>query len=155
VPPIEVYVSGYSGAESLRDSLRESRGLTIDGIGVPWPSIAAGLAHQRYAAFELYWGADYPDPESMLRMLFGTGTADNYTGYTNPAFDALLDQAAREQDVAARAGLYSAAQQMLIDDAVILPVYYDVAYWLIKPRVKGVEFTPLGLLRLESIWMEH
>jgi oligopeptide transport system substrate-binding protein len=124
-------------------------------IDVEWSAFMNGLAAQTYAAHELYWGADYPDPESMLLSLFGSGRPDNYIGYENPLFDTLLTEAAAEQDVDARANLYAQAQQLLIDDAAVIPLYYDVAFTLQKPYVKGLEITALGILRLESVWLEH
>src|SRR5215211_155421 len=155
VPKIEIYVSGYATAETVRDSLERTLGLDIDVIDVEWSAFMNGLAAKTYAAHELYWGADYPDPESMLLSLFGSGRPDNYIGYENPQFDTLLTEAAAEQDVDARAKLYAQAQQLLIDDAVVIPLYYDVAFTLQKPYVKGLEITALGILRLESVWLEH
>lgn len=155
VPPIRIYVSGYSGAESLRDSVMASLGLRIEVIDVDWPDFIGGLSKGAFPAYELYWGADYPDPETFLTSLFGTGRADNYIGYSNPAMDDLLRQAASEMDTTKRIDLYRQAQQLLIDDNVIVPMYVDVAYTLQKPAVKGLEVTALGILRLDSVWMEH
>ncbi|MGI8475105.1 MAG: ABC transporter substrate-binding protein [Thermomicrobiales bacterium] len=155
VPPIRIYVSGYSGAESLRDSLKASLGLRIEVIDVDWPDFIGGLSKGAFPAYELYWGADYPDPETFLTSLFGTGRADNYVGYSNPAMDELLRRAATEMDPTRRIDLYRRAQQLLIDDNVIVPMYVDVAYTLQKPAVKGLEVTALGILRLDSVWMEH
>jgi oligopeptide transport system substrate-binding protein len=155
VPPIQLYISGYTGAESLRDSIRASIGLNLEVIDVEWNDFMAGMSSKSFPGYELYWGADYPDPESLLETLFGTGRPDNYVGYSNPKFDALMAQAAVEQDPTARAALYAQAQQLLVDDAVIIPLYYDVAYTLQKPDVKGLEMTALGILRLDSVWLEH
>ncbi len=155
VPPIQIYIAGYFGAESLRDFVRDSLGLTIEVINVDWPEFVNGLANQIYPAHELYWGADYPDPESLLGSLFGTGNPDNYVGYSNPEFDQLLAEAAVEQDGTARAALYTRAQQLLVDDAVIIPLYYDVAFTLQQPYVQGLELTALGILRLDSVWLER
>lgn len=155
VPPIQIYVSGYAGAEALRDSLEVSLGLTIEVIDVDWPDFINGLSNYDYPAHELYWGADYPDPESLLWTLFGSDRPDNYIGYDNPRLNQLLAEAATEQDPEARALLYRQAQQILVDDAVILPLYYDVAYTLQKPYVRGLELTALGILRLDSVWLER
>jgi oligopeptide transport system substrate-binding protein len=155
VPPIQIYVSGYAGAEALRDSLEVSLGLTVEVIDVDWPDFINGLSNHNYPAHELYWGADYPDPESLLWTLFGSGRPDNYIGYDNPRLNQLLAEAAAEQDPEARALLYQQAQQILVDDAVILPLYYDVAYTLQKPYVRGLELTALGILRLDSVWLER
>jgi len=155
VPPIQIYISGYSGAESLRDSIEDQLGLRIEVINLEWPEFITGLANHSFPAHELYWGADYPDPESLLWTLFGTGLPDNYVGYSNPELDGLLSQAALEQDPALRAEIYARAQQVLVDDAVIIPLFYDVSYTLQKPYVKGLELTALGILRLDSVWLEH
>lgn len=155
IPPIQIFISGYAGAQALRDSLEADLGLRIEVIDVNWPDYLDGLTQRRYPAFELYWGADYPDPESLLWTLFGSGLPDNYGSYSNPRVDELLAEAALEQDPSARAELYSQAQQILIDDAAVIPLYYDVAYTLQKPYVRGLEMTALGILRLDSIWLER
>jgi oligopeptide transport system substrate-binding protein len=155
VPPIRIYVSGYAGGSALRDSVGQDLGLTVEIVNVDWSEFVVGLARREYPAYELYWGADYPDPESLLLVLFGSGRADNYVDYSNPAFDDLLVQAAAEQDVAKRSDLYLRAQQILMDDQLVIPLYYDVAYTLAKPAVKGLEVTPLGILGLESVWLEN
>jgi ABC-type transport system substrate-binding protein len=155
VPPIQIYIAGYEGAQALRDSLQETLGLRIDVIDVEWSEFVAGLAHKSYPAYELYWGADYPDPEALLWVLFGTGRPDNYIGYSNEEFDRLLAAAAVEADQTKRSELIAEAQQILIDDAVVIPLTYDVAYTLQKPHVKGLEVTPLGILRFDSVWLER
>lgn len=155
VPPIRIYVSGYAGGSALRDTVERDLGLRIEIVNVDWSGFVVGLTRRSYPAYELYWGADYPDPEALLLVLFGSSRADNYVDYHNPAFDQLLDQAAAEQDVAKRTDLYLKAQQLLVDDQVIIPLYFDVAYTLAKPAVKGLQVTPLGILGLESVWLEH
>jgi cationic peptide transport system substrate-binding protein len=152
---MRIYVSGYFGAEALRDTVGESLGLTIEVIDVEWTEFVSGLSNHEYDAFELYWGADYPDPESILLSLFGAGQPDNYAQYNNPAFDLALASAASEPDVERRAEYYLEAAQILANDHVVVPLYYDVAYQLTSPAVKGLNLTAMGLIGLESVWMEH
>jgi peptide/nickel transport system substrate-binding protein/oligopeptide transport system substrate-binding protein len=155
VPVIRIYSSGYAGAEAFRDSIQDDLGLRVEVINVEWNDYVEGLVRRQYPAYELYWGADYPDPESLLLVLFGTGRADNYVDYANERFNALLAAAAAEQDPAKRIDLYRSAQQILLDDYVVIPLYFDVSYTLAKPWVKGLTVTPLGILGLERVWLEH
>lgn len=155
VPDIQIYSTGNGCVPALRDTVAEVLGLTIEAIVVQSEEFFNGLALRQYPGYALYWGADFPDPATFLESLFATGSSDNYVDYSNPDFDALLQQAAREQEPAARAAIYNQAQQLLIDDAVIIPTYHDVGYFLRKPYVKGLEYTPLGLLQLETIWLER
>lgn len=155
IPDIQIYSTGNQAVGAFRDVVKEVLGLTIDDINVQSTEFFDGLALRQYPGYALYWGADYPDPATFLQSLFATGSSDNYLDYSNPDFDALLQEAALQQDPSIRAATYLKAQQLVIDDAVVIPTYHDVGYFLRKPYVKGLEYTPLGLLQLETIWLER
>lgn len=155
VPPLVIYGADVSSAESLRDSLAASLGLRVEVVSVDWSDFLSGLSQREYPAYELYWLADYPDPESLLQTLFGSGSADNYVDEHNSTMDRLLREAAAEPDLARRAALDAQAQQALMDDNVVIPTYDDVQYTLAKPAVHGLQVTPLGILDLDSVWLEH
>ncbi|MGD9712428.1 MAG: ABC transporter substrate-binding protein, partial [Thermomicrobiales bacterium] len=151
VPPITIYSAASLRATTFRDAIAENLGLRVDVVFVDWQSFLNGLQNREYPAYLLYWGADFPDPESILLTLFGTDSADNYVEYSNSEFDGLLEQASREADPEARIGFYAEANEVLMDDAVVIPLFYDVAYTLVKPWVQGIKMTPLGLLYLDSV----
>jgi oligopeptide transport system substrate-binding protein len=159
VPPIEIYIglsgAGRTMADVLRDSLGQNIGLRVDVIAIDLPDFLDGLYSHEYPAYEVYWSADYPDPKSLLWTLFSSESKDNYTDYHNQRFDDALANAAAEQDPAKRIDFYAEAQQILVDDAVILPLYHDVSYTVAKRYVEGLEVTPIGILELERIWLER
>jgi ABC-type transport system substrate-binding protein len=155
VPPITIYANGPPDRLiSFKEVIERDLGLQIDLVNVEWTEYIATLPKQTYPAYGIYWGADFPDPESLLLTLFGTGQADNYVGYSNPDFDAILQQAAAEQDADVRVQLYAQANQLLMDDAVVLPFYYDRSYMLVRPWVHGLNVTPLGILSLDQVTVE-
>jgi oligopeptide transport system substrate-binding protein len=90
-----------------------------------------------------------------LWMLFGSDSPDNYTGYRNREFDGLLTEAAGVVDATARVPLYTAAQQVLLDDGAVIPFYFDVGHTLVRPEVSGLEVTPLGILGFEHVRLER
>lgn len=149
VPPIAIHAADIAVVESLRDTA-EAIGLPVEAIQVAWPDFLAGLAERRFPAYSLYWGADYPDPESLIDMLFGEHSADNYTGYANPDLEVLLDEARLAQGDD-RVAVYSLANQLLVDDAALIPLYHPVGYTLTRPGIGGVTVTPMGILGLETI----
>lgn len=156
VPPISIYANGPPDSLiAFKDVIERDLGLRVDLINVEWSEFVATLPKQTYPAYGIYWGADFPDPESLLFTLFGTGEPDNYVGYSNTDFDTILAQAAGEQDPAKRAALYAEANQMLMDDAVVLPFYYDRTYMAVKPWVHGLKLTPLGIMYLDQITVEN
>jgi len=150
VPPIAIYAADIAAVESIRDVADWELGLAIEAIRVPWLDFLDGLAERRFPAYSLYWGADYPDPESMIEMLFGSSSPDNYTGYNNAELDALLD-AARNGDDDERIELFAQANQLLIDDAALIPLHHPTGYTLLRGGLGGVEVTPMGIIGLESI----
>ena len=91
------------------------------------------------------WCADYPDPENFADVLYHTGSQQNTGNYSNPALDAILDQARTEQDVTKRMQLYQQAEQMIVHDAPALFIMHDVSYELVKPVVKGFVLTPVSI----------
>jgi peptide/nickel transport system substrate-binding protein/oligopeptide transport system substrate-binding protein len=155
VPPIRIYGANPFGSVALREVLERELGLTVEVLDVNWPQFNQGLARKSFPAYELTWVADFPDPETFLWNLFATGSPDNYSEYSNPEFDALLKQAAATFDVDARADLYAEAEAVLMADNALLPLVHDVRYTLMKPWAKGLDMTPLGLLYLESAWLER
>ena len=155
VPPIRIYGASPVGAETLRDVLENELGLQVEVLDVDWPQFNQGLTRKTFPAYELTWVADFPDPETFLWNLFDSSSPDNYSNYQNPEFDALLDQAAATLDVDERAALYAGAQSLLLADNVVFPLAHDIRYTLRKPYVRGLDVTPLGILYLELIWLEH
>lgn len=95
--------------------------------------------------FSSGWCGDYPDPENFADVLFHTGAQQNTGKYTNPALDAILDQARVERDVTKRIQLYQQAEQVIVDDAAALFIMHDVSYELVKPNVKGFVLTPINI----------
>ena len=87
------------------------------------------------------WGADYPDPDDWLPGLFGTGAGNNHTGYSNPAFDALSAKALAELDNTTRLADWDQAQQMVMNNAPIIGIFYREGFVLVKPYVKGITTT--------------
>ena len=83
------------------------------------------------------WIADYNDPLTFLALMRSDTGAQNYGGYNSPQFDALMDQADHTADPKARAVILADAEQVMLDDAYIAPLYVGVNTNLVSPRVRG------------------
>jgi oligopeptide transport system substrate-binding protein len=71
------------------------------------------------------WGQDYPSPENWLAPFFQTGAGDNYSEYSNPEFDAKIDEARQTLDEEERLALYSEAEQIIVNDMPGMPMFYS------------------------------
>jgi len=86
--------------------------------------------------FRAGWISDYNDPYSFLE-LFRTGHGRNDYGYSNPSFDALLEEIAKERIPARRNRMMVEAERILLEDNVIIPVYTYVTKRLVDPHIRG------------------
>lgn len=83
------------------------------------------------------WIGDYVDPNTFLD-LFTSWSSQNDTGWTSADYDKLLTDAAAEFDVATRMGYLHDAEDMLMEEMPVLPLYYYTKSWTTKPYLTGV-----------------
>ncbi|MBL7731005.1 MAG: ABC transporter substrate-binding protein, partial [Chitinophagaceae bacterium] len=104
-------------------------------------------ASSKAAFFRASWIADYPDAENYLSVFYSKNPAPpNYTRYNNPAFDELFEKAITETNDSARYRIYQQADQVMINDAPVVPLWYDKVVRLVQPNVKGFKPNALNLL---------
>jgi peptide/nickel transport system substrate-binding protein len=112
-------------------------------------------ASARALFFRGSWIADYPDAENYLSVFYSKNSAPpNYTRYKNPAFDALFEKAIAETNDSLRYQLYQQADQLMIDDAPVVPLWYDKVVRLVQPNVKGFRPNALNLLELRWVTLD-
>ena len=101
------------------------------------------------------WMADYPDAENYLSVFYGKNPAPpNYTRYNNPEYNKLYEAALTEQNDSARYNMYRQMDRMIIADAPIIPLWYDMVIRLTHPYVKGFTPNSLNLLELRNVYLE-
>ena len=99
--------------------------------------------------FRASWIADYPDAENYMAMFYSKNPAPpNYTRYHNPAFDVLYEKSLLEVTDSIRYRLYREMDQIVINDAPMIPLWYDLALHLVLPNITGFYPNALNLLEL-------
>ena len=102
--------------------------------------------------FRASWIADYPDAENYLSVFYGKNPAPpNYTRYKNPVYDALYEKAIAEKNDSLRYALYQQMDQLIIDDAPVVPLWYDMAIHLVHTDILNFKPTSLNLLELRKV----
>ena len=112
------------------------------------------LKDEKDNMFDMGWIADYPHPQDFLDILFRSGSENNYGGYSNPGLDDLLTRAGTEQDTRLSLAQYQQAEQKLVDDAAVIPLWFGRNFVLVKPYVKGYRLNPMGLVDLSNVSVE-
>jgi peptide/nickel transport system substrate-binding protein len=152
IPPIRLLtIAIYSDLASFIAKELEAIGITVSVEVIQKGLLLEQTAKSQAPFFRASWIADYPDAENYLSVFYGKNPAPpNYTRYQNPAYDRLYESALSVTDDSARNVLYRRLDQMIIDDAPIVPLWYDEAIHLVRPGVQGFEPNSLNLLELRT-----
>jgi oligopeptide transport system substrate-binding protein len=123
-------------------SLRQTLGIQAEGA--PYATFAQlrsdVTGRTIKGAFRSGWQADYPGLYNFLAPIYQTGASSNDGDYSNPAFDALLQQAASETDTDASQKLLQQAQEILFKDLPAVPLWYSNASGGYGEKVSDVKF---------------
>ena len=115
------------------------------------------VASCEYNLFKKSWVGDYADEESFMSSFYSKNFSpigSNYTHYKNPDFDILFEKVIHEQNRDVKTLLYQQMDQMLIDDAPIVPLYYDQVIRLVYKNIKGLSTNAMNLLNLKLVKKE-
>jgi len=99
------------------------------------------------------WVADYVDPMTFLDMFISTSEQNN-CGYHNPKFDAIIDSAKNEIDTTKRIDLLHQAEDMLMADMPVIPLYYYARPTGIKDYVKGLKVSVQQTIYFKNTYVE-
>ncbi len=161
--------AGYTAQNPLPEILLETTNSYLDlctyiqkqleEIGIklrlellPSASLREKMSKSQTSFFRASWIADYPDAESFLTILYGNYPAPpNYTRFKNSEYDALYQKALLENNDAKRYDLYQQMDRILIEEAPIVPLYYDEVLRFTQNEVEGLENNAMNLLILKNV----
>ncbi|HEX2682841.1 MAG TPA: ABC transporter substrate-binding protein, partial [Ferruginibacter sp.] len=104
------------------------------------------------AFFRGSWIADYPDAENYLSVFYSKNPAPpNYTRYKNAAFDILYEKALSEKNDTVRYGLYRQMDRIIINDAPVVPLWYDMVIHLVHLNIQNFYPNSLNLLEIRRV----
>ncbi|MDF2574084.1 MAG: transporter substrate-binding protein [Agromyces sp.] len=128
--------------DAVANQLKNNLG--IDASGAPIPTFAEHRTmiteRTTQTAFRTGWQFDYPSMFNALGPLYGTGAGSNDGDYSNPEFDALLDEGASATDVEEGIAKFQQAQEILFEDLPVIPLWYTNAMGAWGEQVENVEF---------------
>ncbi|GHT12641.1 peptide ABC transporter substrate-binding protein [Bacteroidia bacterium] len=123
-------------------------------------NVLSGFGYRQWVAegklefFRASWIADYPDAESYLSLLYSPNRSPNgpnYTHFANAAYDNLYNKAIAEPDEQRRWQHYCALDSMLVEQAVIVPLFYDRAVRFVRRGIAGMRPNPMNMLILKEV----
>ncbi|MBI3501143.1 MAG: ABC transporter substrate-binding protein [Bacteroidetes bacterium] len=112
------------------------------------------IANAKVNFFRKSWVADYADAENFFACFYSKNLSPkgpNYTHFKNKKFDELFERALNEPDNGKRFEIYKEMDKILIDEAPIVPLFYDQVFRLVNNNIEGLELNPMNLLNLKTV----
>ena len=142
-------------AEFIQAQWKQNLGVTIPLKNMEWKTFLNMRSKVEYNGFARSgWVGDYMDPFTFLN-LFYTNAGDNGTGWWDPKYVKMLDEANVELDQKKRYALLAKAEAFLIDAQPVIPFYTSATNWVKKPYVKGMFPNPQTLHAWKYVYIER
>ena len=139
--------------EAVSNQLRENLGIQdIKFKSLEFAEYLGLLDEEKVTGpFRLGWVMDYPSPQNYLEPLHSTTGSSNNTKYSNPEFDDLIEQGNAAADVEAGIDLYNQAEDLLLQDMPIIPMWFGKVQGAHSENVENVvidAFTSVNTLEI-------
>lgn len=149
-PEITLQINSGGGtneqvAEAVQNMLQEVLNIKVNITKLPFAQHLENLETGKVDFWRSGWIADYPDPENFLTQFYSRHIPEkltdksylNSTRYSNSKFDELFETALQTIDEDQRNLLYLKAEQQMMDDAAIIPLFYYKDYRLLQSNVRN------------------
>lgn len=138
-------------AEALQQQWKANLGIDIKLENIEWSVFLDRRRKQHdFDMARGSWVGDYADPLTFLGM-FESKNKFNDAQYKNPEYDKIINQATIEADPVKRMELMHSAEKIIIDDAVIAPIFYPYTKEYIRDGIKGLYVVPTGTVYFDHV----
>jgi peptide/nickel transport system substrate-binding protein len=130
----------------------EEIGLNVQVVTIQPKALNQMMVKGETGFFRGSWVADYPEAENFLACFYsGYGAPPDYSRFHNRIFDSLYEKSLATINDSARNVVYKKMDQLVIDEAPVIPLYYDEGIELTQPFISGLTLNSTGLLDLRHV----
>jgi len=118
------------------------------------PTFRSFVAEGKAKFFRASWIADYPDPENYFSLFYSNNfspSGPNYTHFHDTLYDSLYNLLFTNISDSIRTSIYYQLDSIIIDKAVIVPLYYDEVVDFLSPNVIDFKVNPFNMLELKYV----
>jgi len=122
---------------------------------VPASTLRQGKSNGKFEMFRASWIADYPDSENYLNLFYSKNfspNGPNYTHFKNSQYDNLFESSYLLRNEVLRREYYKKLDSIIIENAVIIPLYYDKVMRFTNKNVQGLKSNPINQLNLKRVY---
>lgn len=150
-------------AQAVQEMLTRELNITVEIKQVEFAQMQSQAELGHFAFWGTRWYGDYPDPETYLALLYGANVPasdtlpsyPNGTRYNSPQFDEHFRKGVATIDALARMTHYAKAEQIGMNDAPLMPLFYEMHYQLLQSNVRGRWLDAMARMDLKFVWKEE
>ncbi|TGV25898.1 peptide ABC transporter substrate-binding protein, partial [Mesorhizobium sp. M00.F.Ca.ET.186.01.1.1] len=131
-------------AQALQDEWKKTLGVNIEIRTAEWKVFNDDVQNGKYDFGIWLWGADFNDPINFLEIFKDKTVGTNDAAWENEQYRKLIVDSYLELDTAKRNAIMQQAEQILMDEMPIAPIYYGVRPYIQNDKVKGLLLNPFG-----------
>lgn len=130
--------------EFLQSSIESVlKNVNINVSSIPKKAALAKASKGNYDIFLMGWYADFTDPISFLNLNV-SNNAQNWEHWSNKEYDNLISKSEKTANEAKRYAYLAKAEQVLINNQGVTPLYHPEEAWMVRPSVKNVIYNGAG-----------
>lgn len=156
LPPVQLLYNTSENhkivAAAIQQMWRDNLNVTVELVNQDWKVYLSSMNNLDYGIARSGWIGDVVDPVNFLEC-YMSGNGNNRTGYASAEYDALLRAAEREADPARRFELFQQAEERLLRDAPIIPLYFYTRVYLMWPSVRNWRSNVLGYISFKDLYL--
>ena len=141
-------------AAAIQDQWRKNLGVEVKLENKEWAVYIEDLHQGNYQIGRMGWLGDFNDPINFLELYKDKYGGNNDTRWEHPDFKAKLNESALETDQEKRKQILADAEQILMDEMPIAPIYFYTQSWVQNESVKGAIMTGLGDVDFKGVYIE-
>ncbi len=167
-PKITLQINSGGGrnekvAEAVTTMLRDHLNVDVTIAQSLWAQHTENLESAKYQFWRLAWIADYPDAENFLNLFYGRHVPPKLTEkayinsfrFKNATYDKLFEEALATEDFVKRSEKYIQLDQILIDEAPVLFLFYTQNKRLLQPYVRNLPANGMEYRNYREVWLDR
>ncbi len=149
-------------AEAIKTMLTDNLNIEVDISQVVWAQHTNNVETGKTNFWRFGWVADYPDPNNFFNLFYGKNVPatmeeasySNPTRYKNSTYDVLYEKSLTTTNPQERSKIYTQLDQMIVDDAPVLLIYYAMNRRLLQPYVRNFPNNGMEFRLLREVWLD-
>lgn len=146
-------------AQEIQKQLKDNLNVEVNLLVLPFAQHLDNCINGKTAFFRLGWLADYPNPENFLYLYYGANVKEvnassfpNLPRYSNSNYDMYYEAGLASMGLQAMVENFKKAEQILMNDAPVIVLWYDEGYRLLQPYVRNFPNNPMQYRDLSDVY---